>query len=60
MGAITIVKYKKNGKEYTKYVTTLPKEQMALVNPEKGDSMIFVSETAGIYSFKFERNKNVK
>jgi len=58
MGAITTIKYNKNGKEYIKYVTTLPKEQMDLVMPQKGDQMIFVGETAGIYNFKFERNKN--
>jgi len=60
MGAITTIKYKKNGKEYTKYVTTLPKDKMDLVQPQRGDLMIFVSETAGIYSFKFERKKNVE
>ena len=55
MGAITTIKEKKNGKEYTKYVTTLPKKQMDLIKPQKGDQMIFIGETAGVYSFKFER-----
>lgn len=57
MGAITTIKYKKEGKEYTKYVTTLPKEKMDQVKPEKGDRMIFIGEMSGIYSFKFERKK---
>lgn len=58
MGAITTIKEKKNGKTYIKYVTTLPKKQMDLIQPQKGDELIFISETAGVYSFRFERKKN--
>lgn len=55
MAAITVSKYKRENKEYTKYVTTLPKETMDRLMAKSGDKLKFIGESAGILTFQFER-----
>jgi len=53
----TIIKsvIKREGKEYVRYNTQLPKDQMDRLEIESGDQLTFVRESKGMILFKIER-----
>ena len=58
MSSITKVIKKKGKKQYTQYITTLPKDTMDSLYANTGDKLIFMGNNMGILSFKYERKNN--